>query len=278
MKVVPFERSFASHPKSIFWNYDKNNSIKPENVFKGSITKKYWFDCNICNHSFCKFLNSINNVGSWCPYCANQTLCNENNCSICNSKSFISNEKSYFWNYEKNGDMKPRDVFNFSRKKAWFKCIECNLDFETKIYSVSSGTWCPNCRHKTERKAFNRISELYKSIIIQYRAEWCKRKIKLPYDLCIPELKIIIELDGQQHFQQVRNWNSPEDNFNNDIFKQKCANENGFSIIRIIQKDVWNDKYDWLNKIIEAIEKIKKDCIVQNIYLCQNNEYYKFYL
>ena len=56
----------------------------------------------------------------------------------------------------------------------------------------------------------------------------------------------------------------------------KCANENEFSIIRIIQEDIYKDKYDWLNELISNIEKIRNENRVQNIYMCKNNEYKDF--
>ena len=56
----------------------------------------------------------------------------------------------------------------------------------------------------------------------------------------------------------------------------KCANENGFSVIRLLQEDVLFDKYDWLTQIIENIDKITLDNRVQNIYMCLKNEYKDF--
>ncbi len=53
----------------------------------------------------------------------------------------------------------------------------------------------------------------------------------------------------------------------------KCANNNSFSIIRIYQPDVWNDTYDWINELKDNIEKIRLEKIIQNIYMCKNNEY-----
>ena len=47
---IPYERSFASHSKAIYWS-DKNGDIKPRNVFKSTV-KKYLFDCNHCHHTF----------------------------------------------------------------------------------------------------------------------------------------------------------------------------------------------------------------------------------
>ena len=55
-----------------------------------------------------------------------------------------------------------------------------------------------------------------------------------------------------------------------------CANKNGFSIIRILQNDVFKNKYDWLDELSNNIEKISKENIVQNIYMCKNNEYKDF--
>ena len=56
----------------------------------------------------------------------------------------------------------------------------------------------------------------------------------------------------------------------------KCANENGFSIIRILQKDVFKYKYDWLTELCGNIDKITNENRVQNIYMCKNNEYKDF--
>ncbi len=56
----------------------------------------------------------------------------------------------------------------------------------------------------------------------------------------------------------------------------KCANENGFSIIRILQEDVFKDKYNWQTELCDNIEKITTENRVQNIYMCKNNEYKNF--
>jgi hypothetical protein len=47
-------------------------------------------------------------------------------------------------------------------------------------------------------------------------------------------------------------------------------------MIRILQQDVWGDKYDWIKELCDAIEEIKSSDIVRNIYLCKNDEYQKF--
>jgi len=56
----------------------------------------------------------------------------------------------------------------------------------------------------------------------------------------------------------------------------KCANEKGFSVIRILQEDIFKDKYDWLTELCVNIENIINENRVQNIYMCKNNEYKDF--
>jgi hypothetical protein len=53
----------------------------------------------------------------------------------------------------------------------------------------------------------------------------------------------------------------------------KCANDNNFSVIRILQEDVLYDTYDWLIELKKNIEKIKNENKIQNIFMCYNNEY-----
>jgi len=62
----------------------------------------------------------------------------------------------------------------------------------------------------------------------------------------------------------------------NDLYKMKCANDNGFSVIRILQVNVWKNKYNWLSELNENIEKVTSENRVQNIYMCKNNEYKNF--
>ena len=116
----------------------------------------------------------------------------------------------------------------------------------------------------------------YPQLKQQFKVEWCKNKTYLPFDFVLAEDNIIIELDGLQHFEQVSNWQAPEETHLNDVYKMKCANENGYSVIRLLQTDVFYDTYDWLREVRENIEKIKLEKQLQNVYMCKNNEYEVF--
>jgi len=65
------------------------------------------------------------------------------------------------------------------------------------------------------------------------------------YDFYLIDHRLILEIDGNQHFIQVNNWGSPEETLENDIQKMKLAIDNGISILRIYQPDIWSDKIDW---------------------------------
>ena len=81
---------------------------------------------------------------------------------------------------------------------------------------------------------------------------------------------------GPQHFKQIGNWLSPELTNINDVYKMKCANDNGYSVIRLLQKDIWHNRYDWLEELLDNIYKIITEQKVQNIYMCKKDEYKDF--
>jgi very-short-patch-repair endonuclease len=265
-----FNASFASNKRSINWS--KQNTKSPRNVFKSS-REKYKFDCDKCGHIFEIKIAAVHS-GNWCIYCASQKLCDDENCDYCFRKSFASSER--FKNWSKQNDENARNVFKSSGKKYKFDCDKCHNVFEAALNGISKGNGCPICIHKTETIVYEKLKSEYDFVIIQFQQQWCKSVNLLPFDFCIEDSLIIIELDGKQHFEQVWNWKSPEEQFERDMYKQKCANDNGYSIIRLLQEDVHRDKYDWFNELIQNINKIINEKKVQNIYMCKNNEYKLF--
>lgn len=167
-------------------------------------------------------------------------------------------------------------VYKNSSTHVYVTCKQ-HGDFKITPSNLLRGKGCPLCVNKGEAKLYQLLKIKYPFIKNNIAFEWCKNIKKLPFDFVIPEYKIIIELDGCQHFKQVSNWKNPENQYVNDKYKEKCANENGYSLIRLLQKDVFFDNYDWLKELIEIIEIIKNSKNeVKNYYLCKNNEYEKY--
>ena len=129
-------------------------------------------------------------------------------------------------------------------------------------------------KHKTEA-IIEKFLRTYYQIETQKTFEWCKNIRCLPFDFYIEELKIIIELDGAQHFRQVANWKPPEEQQKNDIYKMKKALDHEISVIRILQEDVYYNRIKWQEEIENKIEVIKQSPKPTIQYICSNNEYEK---
>ena len=233
------EKSFASHPRAVCWS--ASNAKTPRMVFASSNTK-YSFDCDVCHHSFETALSHVSE-GHWCPYCSNQKLCTSATCIACREKSFASHPRATCWS-ARNAKT-PRMVFMSSGNKYSFDCNVCCHSFETTLNNVTAGTWCPYCHNKTETKLFDIIKVEFPDTTRQFRAPWCVNSVtgrNFPFDFVVPSLHTIIELDGDQHFIQVSNWQSPELTCARDKYKMLCAWRNGYTIIRVLQDDVMHDR------------------------------------
>ena len=62
-------------------------------------------------------------------------------------RSFASHEKAKYWS-DKNGDVKPKDVYKGSHKKYWFDCDTCGHDFKIALSHTNEGKWCSYCANK----------------------------------------------------------------------------------------------------------------------------------
>ena len=278
-----FNNSFASFTgltqsevkKVDCWSYELNNGVKPRDKTLSTIDK-FWFNCPDCPHSFEVTLNHITQTnGTWCPYCCYSVkkLCLEDECLHCFNKSFASYDQKTLkdklkvdcWNEK---DIIPRMVIKNTNTKYSFICDECDKPFEASLKSiVGLSSWCSLCRNKTEKYFNDWFNKKYPEhrLKSQPKYTWCKNEKTnrlLPFDFVIEDMKLIIEIDGEQHFSQVSNWNSPEDIFIRDKYKMECAMINGYSIVRILQQDIYCNINDWKSKFDRVLEKYEKPEII----------------
>ncbi len=189
-----FENSFASNPKSKL--LDKSNNINPRFLNKCS-GEKYLFNCDNCEHSFSKRISNITR-GVWCPFCSNRELCDNLKCNLCFKNSLQSSKISNLFSSKNN--ISPRFVFKNSNNKYIFECNICHNDFKKTVATIKNNCYCSKCINKTEKKLFDFLVILYPIVIYQYKIDWCKNNktnLFLPFDYCLEEFKIIIELDGK---------------------------------------------------------------------------------
>jgi hypothetical protein len=242
-----FDASFASHHKSAKWSSE--NDITPRAVFKVSHCA-YLFDCDICLHTFSMALSDVtrSTKPSWCSYCAHHLLCPEEECDFCFKASFASHPKAGCWS-SKN-EVVPRDVFKRSAKQYIFDCDRCKKEFKTSLIHVTRKnmpSWCPHCKHKAEAKVYSHLLKRY-NVEKEKKFPWCINEETgrhLRFDFLLTSYNLIVEIDGAQHFRQVRNWTNPELSKERDLYKMRLAVENGYTVIRFLQDDVLYDKIEW---------------------------------
>lgn len=266
--MMCFNNSFFCMSQMRYWAAE--NTKSPREVFKYTHTK-YWFICD-CGHKFEKDLDSISGKGGWCPYCAHKKLCDQD-CVSCYLNSFASHHRASFWADE---NKTARQTFRCSQRKIAFIC-ERKHSFSMSLSNITRGKqWCPLCFRKGEEKLLKVLKEHY-NVTRGVNFPWCKNetgKKHFPFDFEIHNgYKTLIELDGEQHFRQVRNWMTPKEAQERDIYKMDLAKKHGYSVIRITWLMVYHDKGDWKNKLIEAIETTPWQ---SRSFICENNEYKVF--
>ena len=250
-----FDRSFASNPKSQDWI---DTRTTPRQVMLNS-NSKYRFRCSNCNHEYMAALNKLNR-DCLCPYCCvpGKLLCADENCQHCLSRSFASHPHAINWS-SKNLKL-ARNVFLGSCSKFIFVCPDCDNDFSIRICHVAKGQFCAICRNKTEKKFLAWLQQTfpYFQISYQVRYKWCymgNSRCKMPFDFVIEELKLAIEVQGAQHYTQIRNFQAPEVQAERDARKMKLAMEHGYTVVAVLQEPVWADKEDWQTKIAACIKR-----------------------
>jgi very-short-patch-repair endonuclease len=140
---------------------------------------------------------------------------------------------------------------------------------------VLTGYWCPYCKKKTEAILNAFLEEEY-SIKKQARFDWCRFSETgniMPLDVMRKDHPILIELDGEQHFTQVSNWGTPEQVQKKDVEKIQYSIQNGYSIIHLLQQDVWKNHYDWrtaLREVMTSLESADSQCV----FLCSEAAVY----
>lgn len=88
---------------------------------------------------------------------------------------------------------------------------------------------------KLQKKAFLVIRDFFKLPTLQEVIfDWLPYK---RYDIVVEDKKLIFEVDGKQHFKQVKMMHKTKKEFEeyqrNDRYKERVARENGYKVIRI---------------------------------------------
>lgn len=255
-----FDNSLASVITDSQWDLNANG-ISTRSVRKTS-TKRYWFYCKKCNHKIQQYGYSYIS-STQCIHCQpfRPMLCDDQSCIQCMKRSFASHPMSIYWIREKNGDDTPRSILRHCNIKYKFLCPHCHTIYCSSPNKISQGVWCSCTKNKTESKVLSWLRNTYPeyNIVPQFKLD------KYPnrrYDTCISNTMTIIEIDGRQHFEQVSTWEDPQSRTRDDCIKMYRALKAGYSILRLLQEDIWYDRIHWQSILRDNIINRSKAEIV----------------
>jgi hypothetical protein len=136
------------------------------------------------------------------------------------------------------GDLYDYSLFEYinSRTKGKIVCRKHGV-FEASPNNHLRGRGCPYCRSsRGERKISSILEELGIEFETQKRFEDCKFERPLPFDFYIPDLNILIEFQGKQHYFPYKFFNGEEGfekrKLNDSIKKEFCIKE-GINLFEI---------------------------------------------
>lgn len=124
-------------------------------------------------------------------------------------------------------------------------------DFNQSPLSHIQGNGCPYCSEsRGERSISNYLDKLDISYYRQYKFDDCRNVFSLPFDFYVPKYRLLIEFDGQQHFEPMKFFGGVEAFERlreNDRIKNEYCEENYIDLLRI--------KYDQVEMIAEILER-----------------------
>lgn len=166
---------------------------------------------------------------------------------------------------------------------------ENNCDYEYQVFPrnfLSNKTRCPVCKSvmSGDSKGSRKIKEYLEKNNIKFIKEKtfddCKDIRKLKFDFYLPDYKILIEFDGNQHFKETKFLKGQ--NFINARKRDKIKNnwclENNYTLLRIDEKSVRKFEHIWNDLVINrerstTIEKYQIFLIENGSIVFNNGKY-----
>ena len=238
-----------------FWS--SKNTIDPMTINCNS-NKKIWIKCqDIDYHEDYEITCSNFIAGKRCPYCAKKKI---------HPKDSLGQIYPQSYKYWVQTKTTPLDYFPSSNKSVYWNCKKHGQYKRKIIDMVNADFICPKCRKeekesKLQKKVRNYLLDLGYSVNTEYDCSIIptnpETNCLLPYDNEVVELKLIIEVNGQQHYKKSYYNNYSDDELKKrkqiDKFKREYAINHGYSFLVVPywtndKKDSWKSLID--NKIL----------------------------
>jgi len=170
----------------------KHEGVCLSESYVNSISKLEWQCKN--GHIFWSTPSRVKHLDNWCPYCFG------------NAKLTIDDAK-YLANLN-DGKCLSKEYKNAVSKLSW-KCANEHV-WDATYACVKKGSWCQECNSisKKQRKLGNIIRSLTNCTIVHnFKGfDWLyadDTNYRLEIDIWVPEIKLGIEYDGEQHFKPI---------------------------------------------------------------------------
>lgn len=212
-----------------------NCSITKPVINKNNI----YLRCNIDGYEWnCKYNSFVNNK-TGCPKCGGVAKITQEYAEN------IVNKRCIKMNYS----LIEPFVFKTNKTKIKLKCNNCGHFFSPTYNGfISAETGCKKCNQSKGEERITNFLNLKKIDFIQeYKFDDCKYVRKLLFDFYLPEYKLLIEYDGEQHFQPQNCWGG-EKEFQiikkRDEIKNRFCTENQIDLLRIKYNENVEEKID----------------------------------
>lgn len=128
------------------WDMEKNQGLAPTDVV-ASTTKKVWWKCSVCGHSWCTDVRHRTGKGAGCPVCGIKKRTQAHKLAFIEKNGCLTDPLLVKeWHQEKNGLLTPEQVSSASNKTVWWKCSKCGYEWRAKIGNRSLlKRGCPAC-------------------------------------------------------------------------------------------------------------------------------------
>ncbi len=142
------------------WAYDLNAPLTPKH-FGPSANKSVWWRCKR-GHTWKSVIQQRTFRSSGCQKCTLRAAPSENNLAA------IYPELVPEWHQERNGDIRPEDVYPKSNQKYWWKC-KYGHEWQIAPSSRTQGSGCPFCYGRFASET-NNLAVAYPEILVEWDA------------------------------------------------------------------------------------------------------------
>lgn len=162
---------------------------------------KLEWECSF-SHKWFASLDSVKYRNHWCPECKKGSLSKKlklrNGLEIAQKIAIDNNGRCL------------SEIYENARVKMYWECFLQHRWWASLDKIKNKNQWCPGCSaSKTQKLLANIIKEIFPRYNVYFNYKdfnWLKTKGtgKQELDIYIPELKLAIEYDGEQHFQPIK--------------------------------------------------------------------------